>query len=67
MEDISESVSPTAETGLQGKSKLCMDIKNNTALPDFSENLSPSEEETGLQGKSELCVNTIPYCLIVKE
>ena len=67
MEDISESVLPTEETGLQGKSKLCMDVKNNTALPNFSENLSPSEEETGLQGKSELCVHTILHCLIVKE
>ena len=53
MGNISENVSsPEEETGLQGNSKLCINVKYNTGVPDFSENV---EEETaaGFQGKSE--------------
>ena len=35
-------------------------MKHNTALPDFSKDITSSDEETGhgSQGKSELCVIT---------
>ena len=47
MENISDNVSsPDEETGLDGNSKLCIDVKYNIAAPDFSENISPSKEET---------------------
>ena len=53
---MSENVSsPEEETGLQGNSKLCINVKYNTAVPDFS---SSSKEETEVQRKSEMCNNT---------
>ena len=60
MENISDNVSsPDEETGLDGNSKLCIDVKYNIAALDFSENISPSKEETaaGFHSKSDLCFN----------
>ena len=54
-----ESVSlPTEEIQSWGKSKLCIDIKYNTTLPDdLLKNASSPPVETGLQGKSQLCID----------
>ena len=53
---MSENVSsPEEETGLQGNSKLSINIKYNTAVPDFS--LS-SKEETELQRNQKYANNT---------
>ena len=55
MENMPENLSsPEEETGLQGNSKLCINVKYNTAVPDFSS----SKEETELQRKSEMCIDT---------
>ena len=55
MENMSENLSsPEEDTGLQGNSKLCINVKYNTAVPDFSS----SKEETELQRKSEMCIDT---------
>ena len=53
-----ESVSsPTEEIGLWGKSKLRIDIKYNTTLPDILGKALSPRVETGLQGKSKLCID----------
>lgn len=62
MEDILSL--PTAETGLCEKSKLCMDIKYNTAIPDFSENIFSPQEEAKSENKSELCITTKLYIIV---
>ena len=52
--------SPTEEIGLWGKSKLCIDMKYNTTLPDdLLKNASSPwvPVETGLQSKSKLCID----------
>ena len=57
MEDMSDNVitvsSPEEETGLQGNSKLAIDVKYNTAIPDFSASKEGTTYTPGLQGKSE--------------
>ena len=61
MEDMSDNVitvsSPEEETGLQRSSKLCINVKYNTEVPDFSS----SKEDTapGLQ-EYEVPLDTIP-------
>ena len=48
---------PTEEIALWDKSKLCIDIKYNIALPDVIEKISSPTEDTGLQDKSKFSIN----------
>ena len=63
MESIPENVSlpDEEEAGLKA-SRLCIGVKYNTAVPNFSENIL-LPEETGSQGKSELCIQISKQCL----
>ena len=57
--DILENTSspccvPEEEIEVGGSSQLCIAVKHNTAVPDFSE-IGLSKGKTG-QGRSELCI-----------
>ena len=52
--------SPVEETGLQGNTKLCINVKYNTEVPDFS---SSKDTAPGLQ-EYEVPHNTIPDNII---
>ena len=61
-ECVESVASPTIENGSQDKSKLCISIKYNTALPSYVlKNISLSEE-TRLQDK---CINTKLYTVVL--
>ena len=55
-DDIITVSSPEEETGLQGNSKLCIDVKYNTVVPDLSVSKEDTAPGHGLQGKSEYAV-----------